>query len=532
MTFEWYDEWAANTMFFDLNQQLDDPTAGGTCVNGQTLNINVPPGTPNPSQGSMTYVTLEECEAQAECVYADGQSGCIDDGNLLTANGDPYDSPYPGVAALNYNAEVNFDDGSCVYPIEGCTDEAAYNYNPEANVSTNTCEYIGCTNSTVGPNPDVLGNSSLNEPCEFPCINIETNQLIGYQAQNYDPQATIDLNDDSCIYQEGCTDPVATNYDPYAYIPNNTECEYIPGCTDSLATNYNSLATQDDDSCEYESFICTPADSILGGTCTGVPLPPGSTFEWEFGVSLLTYATIEECEESGCGKKEKIKCWKCVQGFPVMQQYLAIVSPPSEPGPSEYEEDKGKGGCPEGWELAPEPWPYNNTGKNPCKKDPDRERDEDEVLEPWDPTGGSDDGTRPDDYIDDVVVGGPWFCPMDSGNFPWPGCCVQTGIDYSLNADMYPDDYVNANNQSVPNWLQTYFESPVGTTYSSNVECNANSGCGENMMPGGLQNCAGTYSPPPPDDPSPPGMSISSDTSLNPIAKKLQERLQKLAGIK
>jgi hypothetical protein len=170
--------------------------------------------------------------------------------------------------------------------------------------------------------------------------------------------------------------------------------------------------------------------------------------------------------------------------------------------PNDLDKDKNKGGCPEGWELAPQPWPYNETN-NPCKDErPERPEDEEET--------------------DDTVVTGIWFCPMDSSNFPWPGCCIQSGVDYSNMTDIYPDNYENANGQTVPDWLQTYFEYPIGTTYSSNVECNANSGCSENTHPNGSWCGPGGDIDPPIDDPTPPGINISPTL----------DRLKELAGIK
>jgi hypothetical protein len=37
------------------------------------------------------------------------------------------------------------DDGSCEYPVYGCTDPNALNYNPEAGIDDGSCEYQGLT---------------------------------------------------------------------------------------------------------------------------------------------------------------------------------------------------------------------------------------------------------------------------------------------------------------------------------------------------------------------------------------------------
>ena len=51
------------------------------------------------------------------------------------------------------------------------------------------------------------------------------------------------------ISVNGCTNSLATNYNPLATIDDGT-CEYcIYGCTDPTASNYNSLANCDDNSC-------------------------------------------------------------------------------------------------------------------------------------------------------------------------------------------------------------------------------------------------------------------------------------------
>ncbi len=456
---------------------------------------------------------------------------------------------YPGCMdenALNYDPDANIDDGSC--EIEGCTNDGADNYNPSANVDDGSCNFTyGCPDIAElgwagGMITDPPEDYSIMEDgttfCDACGGNCSSDSCAAWYEEMYDTPVGENW------YGMGIVNPcgfweesnIMDNFTPWIlgigefedgeFIQSPVPPEYLTGeylanccpggsnwetqgCTDELALNYDSDADVDDGSCEYISYICTPKDSLVGGECIEVPAPPNSTFEWEFGVSLPTYATIEECKSSCSEKKEKIKCWKCKDGFPVMQTFLdgSVIDENQDPGI--YQPDKGKGGCPKGWELAPDPWPYNSTGKNPCKKDPDRERP-DPDIELEDPF----DTTRPDDYVDDTVgsFGGPWFCPSDSGNFPWPSCCVQAGVDYSGVLTQYPE---------APSWLQTYFESPVGTTYSSNVECNANSGCGQNMLPNGMSNCAGTYSPGPPDDD--PGFGIN---------ESLVKRFKKLAGIK
>lgn len=54
----------------------------------------------------------------------------------------------------------------------------------------------------------------------------------------------------SSCSKEGCTDPIAENYDADAK-NDDGNCEYILGCMDESSIAYNSLATKDDGSCVY-----------------------------------------------------------------------------------------------------------------------------------------------------------------------------------------------------------------------------------------------------------------------------------------
>tara|TARA_Y100001973_G_scaffold9341_1_gene12757 strand:+ start:411 stop:2177 length:1767 start_codon:yes stop_codon:yes gene_type:complete len=328
-------------------------------------------------------------------------------------------------------------------------------------------------------------------------------------------------------YTLGCTDPEALNYDPNANFDSLEDiCEYAEGCTNPNALNYNPDAVINDGSCEFEGFICPPDDSLAAEGCVNIPAEPGTMFPLEMGPDgnviseTLAYASKEECDNAeNCIRKEggeKILCWKCTDNYPYQPTTISIVV---ESSPLFEQDEKGRivrkkkpdkntekdkiKGCPDGYQIAPEPFwtwdggPYDTMQggvNNPCSGPDKPDRDP--------PMGPPIDDT--------TMTGGPFFCPADVGNFPWPGCCIQAGIDYSNILTQYPE---------APNWLQTYFDSPVGEVYSSNVECNANSGCGRNMLPNGTGNCAGA------DIPGP------SDNGLI-ITESLIKRFQKIAGIK
>jgi len=137
-----------------------------------------------------------------------------------------YPDPVPGCTdpyAPNYDPLANTDDGSCeAYELTGCTDPEALNYNPAATEDDGSCQGAGC--------PDPL-------------------------AENFDPFAFIlgALDSTACVYPDpilGCTSPQASNYNPLANVDDGS-CEpfVIVGCTDPLALNFNPLATEDNGSC-------------------------------------------------------------------------------------------------------------------------------------------------------------------------------------------------------------------------------------------------------------------------------------------
>ena len=117
-----------------------------------------------------------------------------------------------------------------------------------------------------------------------PCIQGCTDPL----ALNYDSLALAD--DGSCIYcSYGCTDPLAFNYDSLATCDDGSCIPVVYGCTDSLAINYYPGANTDDGSCIY--IGCTdslaqnynPLATIDDGSCIYVctsPAPIGLSVNW------------------------------------------------------------------------------------------------------------------------------------------------------------------------------------------------------------------------------------------------------------
>lgn len=73
---------------------------------------------------------------------------------------------------------------------------------------------------------------------------------------------------------EGCTDPSACNYDPDAWIENNSCCD-VCACTVLGAANYNPLACHDDGSCRFEVigtvFFDENENGVMDGDDYGLP---------------------------------------------------------------------------------------------------------------------------------------------------------------------------------------------------------------------------------------------------------------------
>ena len=146
-------------------------------------------------------------------------------------------------SAFNYNPLANTElAGSCIEVVLGCMQPLAFNYNPNANVA-DTCIALtyGCTDPTMF-NYDQLANTDDGgcEPFTYGCTDST--------AFNYNPLAN--ANNSSCIpFIFGCTDPSMLNYDPLSNTEDFSCIEFVYGCMDETAINYDPLANTENNSC-------------------------------------------------------------------------------------------------------------------------------------------------------------------------------------------------------------------------------------------------------------------------------------------
>ena len=137
-------------------------------------------------------------------------------------------------AAFNYNPNATIDDGDCCYD-SGCCNPAA------TNNCTNCCH---CNNSLcVGLVPGCMDNpaTSITQQITQGTWNGNYGPFNYNASANYDPVTPNPPG--SCCYYEGCTDPIAINYDPNACVDDGSCVTLILGCTDSGTTSYWQAVT-------------------------------------------------------------------------------------------------------------------------------------------------------------------------------------------------------------------------------------------------------------------------------------------------
>ena len=271
------------------------------CMNPVASNYNPQA---NSNDGSCVAVVYGCTDPSAVNYYS---TATIDNGTcveLITGCTNPF--------ASNFNNEANQDDGSCSFDVEGCTDESALNYNENATIDDGSCEDIilGCIWSFASNfNPEA---NTDDGSCDFSLLLVTRSRsvadvCIDPMASNYFDYANpvspnylgeeqliimgLVVNNESCTYAYGCTDPTAFNYDltaevddgscepyivgcmdesymEYNVLANTSNSSYcltlvVEGCNDINATNYDPLANTSDGTCIFESIEgCTDPAAI------------------------------------------------------------------------------------------------------------------------------------------------------------------------------------------------------------------------------------------------------------------------------
>lgn len=95
----------------------------------------------------------------------------------------------------------------------------------------------------------------------------------------------------SCAKKEGCTNPLATNYDPEAEV-STANC-IIPGCTDPSSENYNPDATTNDGSCIIKGCMDVEAINYNADATTD-----DGSCRYRKDLFIGTYLGTTECDNA------------------------------------------------------------------------------------------------------------------------------------------------------------------------------------------------------------------------------------------
>ena len=160
-------------------------------------------------------------------------------------------------AALNFDPNADYENGSCVYPQFGCTDAMACNFDASADLDDGTCEYALAEF-------DCEGNCLEDADEDGVCDAFEIVGCTDEAACNYAVEATDD--DGSCEFAD-----VALDCDGNCLLDADGDgiCDEneVPGCTDLEALNFDEGATDEDGSCAYCSLVASAL--VTDVSCNG-----------------------------------------------------------------------------------------------------------------------------------------------------------------------------------------------------------------------------------------------------------------------
>ena len=139
--------------------------------------------------------------------------------------------------AFNYQENATIDDGSCEEVVLGCTWDFANNFNPLANTDDGSCTFGVIRFRVFNPiciDPLADNYFAYADPNFSGYVGEETVTLLGWVIDN-----------SSCVYTYGCTDPNAFNYDPDAGVDDGScidESNQLIGCMDENYLEYDENA--------------------------------------------------------------------------------------------------------------------------------------------------------------------------------------------------------------------------------------------------------------------------------------------------
>lgn len=262
------------------------------------------------------------------CNQATGTPGFAADPECETAvcNDDPFccDNTWDQICALT--ASTFEECAGCIAPSSLCTDPMASNFNPDALTSDDSdCEYVFCDQPQGSTGfPSDAGCASDVCSVDPYCCETEWDIFCAEFA------ATLPACSDCLSVNEGCTDPMAINYDPNASVslycdqfqgtpgfPASPECEAVVCADDNFCceTSWDNVCASmvvdypECTECAQTEELCEYTYCDVEQTFAGFPLDAGCETavcaqddyccdtEWDDLCAGLA-ATLDEC--SGC----------------------------------------------------------------------------------------------------------------------------------------------------------------------------------------------------------------------------------------
>jgi len=261
---------------------ITDPACGGIagCTDNTACNFNPNAVCDDPSNPCLAppFCNTDPCIGDTEIVDPNDACNCIVDMPQLLGCTD--------AAACNFNANANCDDASCDFgntscadpcnPATGCTDASACNFDPNACVDNGSCQAPpcnpGCTDACADnfdPNADADDGT-----CNFYDDTCNADCTAGPFGGVWDAATCACINETTPV--NGCTDPLAGNYDPAANCENGS-------CITVCEEEINGAIIVDDPACDVggiDIFIIAPDGTSITVTTAadGTFSVPGGPF--------------------------------------------------------------------------------------------------------------------------------------------------------------------------------------------------------------------------------------------------------------